>query len=314
MKVNKNHIVFFFFLLFAGQVTAQQEPQTTQSLMNYSAYNPAYYGMSNGINIVGLARQQYVGFKDIEGENINPESFFLSADMPLEFLHGGLGLMIMKDKLGFMNNINLRLGYAYHTTIGYGNFSVGMNVGFNNTILDFSKLKPIDETDPVLEQRSGEEQDMMFNLSLGAYYSIENEYFVGISSVQLLEIESKNTRYIPRRHYFLTGGYYFNLNQEYQIMPSVMMQYDANALQVHLNSSVIYKEKYWGTIGYRLQDAITLSVGLYWRDFKVGYAYDIGTSKLAGAGSSGSHELVVNYLFKFGMDKNNKHYRTTRFL
>ncbi len=312
MKMNKRYIVFFFFLLFIGQLKAQEE--TTQSLMNYGAYNPAYYGMNDGINIIGLARQQYVGFKDLEGVAVNPESFFLSADMPLEALHGGLGFMIMKDKIGFTNNIALRLGYAYHTMVGYGDLSIGTNLGFQNMTLDFAKLKPIDETDPVLEERSGEEQDMIFNMSLGVYYDVKDEYFVGLSTTQLLEIEGENTRYIPRRHYYLMGGYYFNLNQNYQVMPSIMMRYNGYAFQVHAKGSFIYKEKYWGAIGYRLQDAITLSIGLYWRDFKVGYAYDIGTSKLAGAGSSGSHELMLNYLFKFGMEKNNNHYRTTRFL
>lgn len=303
-----------FLLLLTYVAHSQQEAQVTQNMFNYTSVNPGYYGLRNGICATGLIRQQYVGLKDMEGEAINPESLFLTVDAPVKVLHGGLGGAIYQDQLGVTQTVGIELGYSYHTTIGYGDLGIGFNGGFFNKTIDFSRFNPIDESDPILENRDGEEQDMLINFSLGGFYQVEGSYYLGIASTNLAQTQASNSRYVQRRHYFLMGGYHYQLTPEYEVIPSLMVQYDGATTQFHLSSVVQFKEKYWVGMGYRMQDAVTVTAGLFWKDFKFGYAYDLNTSRLAGAGSSGSHELMIGYCFKLELEKDNNRYRNTRFL
>lgn len=292
----------------------QQEAQVTQNMFNYMSVNPGYAGMRNGICATGIVRQQWVGLKDMEGNNINPETFFLSVDSPVEFLHGGLGATIHQDELGYTSNVGIELDYSYHTRLWYGDLGIGFNIGFLNQVVDFGSLNPIDGTDPVLEERQGEEQDMVINFSLGAYYKVEGDYYVGVATTRMLQNQAPTTRYYPRRHYYVMGGYHYQLTPEYEVTPSIMVTFDGATTQFDLGSVVQYKDKYWGGVNYRAQDAVSLIAGLYWKDFKFGYSYDLTTSRLAGAGSGGTHELMLGYCFKLELEKDNNKYRNTRFL
>ncbi len=310
----RSGVITIFLIFVTHMAHSQQEAQVTQNMFNYTSVNPGYYGMREGICATGLVRQQYVGLETMEGESINPETFFLSVDAPVDVLRGALGGSIYQDELGFTNTVGVELGYAYHTTLGYGDLGVGLNMGFFNKTIDFSKFNPVDETDPVLDNRDGEEQDMMLNFSLGAFYQVENNFYLGIAATQMAETQAANTRYVQRRHYYFMGGYHYQLSPEYEIVPSVMIHFDGTTTQFHLNSVIQYQEKYWAGLGYRAQDAVTVTAGLYWKDFKFGYSYDLNTSKLAGAGSSGAHELMLGYCFKLELEKDNNKYRNTRFL
>ena len=310
----RSGVLTFFLIVLAYMAHSQQEAQVTQSMFNYTSVNPGYYGMREGICVTGLVRQQYVGLKTMEGDAVNPETFFLSVDAPVSVLRGALGGTIYQDQIGFTSNVGVELGYAYHTTLGYGDLGVGLNMGFFNETIDFSKFVMIDETDPVLENRQGEEQDMMINFSLGAFYQVENNYYLGVATTQMAETQAANTKYTQRRHYFLMGGYHYQLTADYEVVPSLMIQYDGATTQFHLSSVVQFKEKYWAGLGYRMQDAVTVTAGLYWKDFKFGYSYDLNTSRLAGAGSSGAYELMLGCCFKLELEKDNNKYRNTRFL
>lgn len=313
MNIRFGFLTMVFFIL-AYVAYGQQEAQVTQNMFNYTAVNPGYYGMRNGISVTGLARQQYVGLQDFEGEAVNPESFFLSIDAPLKVLHGGVGATIYNDNAGYMTNVGIELGYSYHATLGYGDLGIGFNIGFFNETIDFSSFNPIDESDPILNERTGEETDMLINFSFGGFYQVEEEYYLGVATTTIAESEASNTRYIQRRHYYLMGGYHYQITPEYDLIPNFMVTYDGASTQYYVNSTVEIKDRYWAGLGYRFEDGITANVGLLWKDFKFGYAYDITTSRLAGAGSGGSHEIVINYLFKLEIEKDNNKYRTTRYL
>ena len=130
-------IVFIFTLLGAR---AQQEPQFTQYMFVPMAYNPAVAGTSGNISATALLREQWVGFKDMEGTRVSPRTFFLSVDAPLRILHGGIGAVIINDKLGYEQNIGFRLSYAYIMDFRSGELSFGPQIGLLDKSIDFSKL------------------------------------------------------------------------------------------------------------------------------------------------------------------------------
>ena len=88
-------------LTTAFGVKAQQAPIFTNYSNSYAYANPGFAGMSEGINLLGLYRQQWAGFVDNDGNEVAPQTFLLTGDMPFRKLHGGLEFSVMSDKLGF---------------------------------------------------------------------------------------------------------------------------------------------------------------------------------------------------------------------
>jgi hypothetical protein len=76
---------------------------------------------------------------------------------------------------------------------------------------------------------------------------------------------------------------------------------------------VLYNKKFYGGLGYRFQDAVSVLAGVYVKGIHIGVAYDINTSALSKY-NNGNLEIILNYCFKIDTDKYRKSYRNTRFL
>ena len=314
---SKLRMVFSMVLFCAWTVgSAQQTPVLSQYMFNNMFYNPAYAGNGGGICVNGLFREQWIGFKDNQGNKMAPESMFLTVDAPIRKLHGGVGGSVMLDKIGYFENISVNLGYAFRADLGAGTFAAGAQLQLDNIKLDFSKFKDhvIDENDPVLAEEA-DQSDLLADFALGLYYEVQDKYYIGISAAQIAQTKGKNTYYQHRRTYTLTGGYNFILPNYplWEIKPTAIIQYDQGAFQWNLSGILTYKKKFWGGLGYRFQDAAIILAGLNIKNFRVGMSYDISTSALTNY-NSGSVEVMIGYCFKMELEKYRKRYRNTRFL
>jgi len=323
------HIIMAITLSLTGiGLFAQQEPQFTQNMFNNMTINPGFAGMGGGICATGIVRQQWASFKDADGNKVGPETFLLSIHSPVKLLRGGIGAVIMQDKLGFEKNINVKVGYSYHTELGFGTLGIGAMIGFNNKYIDFSKLEPA-EPDPLLEKLSGEESEMLIDASLGLFYQVPNQFYIGISANQLLESKGKelasstdstggtHVLYMKLdRTFYINGGYEFVFprNPAFILEPSLLIKTNFSVVQYDISALLKYNEKFWGGLNYRVQDAVGVIVGVAFKNFKIGYSYDITTSKLGLSRTGGSHEIMVNYCFKIQTEKARKSYKNTRFL
>jgi hypothetical protein len=248
---------------------AQQMPQFTQNMFTNMAVNPGYAGISGAMCVTGLVRQQWVGFKDSEGNKVAPETFLISFDTPIRMLHGGVGVSVIQDKIGFQKNVGLNVGYSYHRDLGRGLF-----------------------------------------------YKVPNAYYIGISSYNLAQSKWKfenDFNYSLKRTFYFTAGYEFTLpnNPSFQIDPSIFIKTDGSSTQYDINALVKYNNKFWGGVTYRVQDAVAVLLGMQYKSFRIGYAYDI---PLSAIGMNGSHEVLLGYCFKIEAEKARKRYKNTRFL
>ncbi len=336
------HVVFILLIITGFTVSAQQEPQITHFMFNQMSFNPGYAGVREAICINVLARQQWVGFTDVDKDgksvNVSPQTNIFTIDAPIDKLfkrnfNSGIGLMIMTDKLGFEENLQLRLNYAYKFNIGPGRMSAGISTGFLNKIIDFSQFRPYDAiesggptNDPLLKS-SGKVGDMLMDIAFGMYYNVPDKFYVGLSASQLLE--SKFTEVLPdtspyklRRHYYLTGGYFMELlGTNWSLNPNLLVKSDLGSFQVDANVIGVYNSQVWGGISYRVFDAVALMVGAFpftakgLDALRLGYSYDITTSKLGRSGrSSGSHEIYANYCFKIIIVRIPTGYSNVRYL
>ena len=90
LKTKTTHIALLFILVAIATtgLKAQQAPIFTNYSNSYSFVNAGYAGLSEGVNVLGLYRQQWAGFKDNDGNEIAPTTFLLTGDMPFRALHG----------------------------------------------------------------------------------------------------------------------------------------------------------------------------------------------------------------------------------
>ena len=306
------------FILPSSIVLGQQAPVFTHYRDAQMFTNPAYAGMREGICVNGLMRQQWAGFKDYEtGENAAPEDYLITLDSPIKFLHGGLGGAIIQDKATYnWNDISLLLSYSFHTELSIGTLGIGIGGVLKNRSIDGSKYRAVDDDPVILASAQG---DMRFDANLGVFFRSNNNYYLGISFTNL--IQSKFVKLDPsgegiistdRTLYFI-GGYNYILprNPRFEIEPSIMIQSDFISTQYNISTTVNYNSRFWGGLNYRFQESVGVLVGLSFKDFRLGYAYDVNTKRL---GVPGSHEISLNYCFKIKTDRSKTSYKNTRYL
>ncbi len=302
---------------FSLGIQAQQDPQFTHNMFNNEFVNPGSYGLSDGITVTSIFRDQWLGFKDGNNVKVSPQTLLVNVDSPLRFLHGGVGFGIAQDKEAYTTNMIVKLGYAYHINIGNAKLGIGFNGNFNNKKIDSKNFNPVDDGDPVLTglPTAGV---MISDMSFGAFLQKPHSYFA-FSSTQIFQTSKTPgtadgmTYFKNRRHYYLTGGQDIILPayQGYVFTPSVYLKSDGSTVQADLNVMAKYNNKIWGGLTYRINDAFALLVGMAYKDLEIGYSYDIPTSRVA---ATGSHEIMARYRFKLEREKTRTGYHNTRYL
>jgi type IX secretion system PorP/SprF family membrane protein len=311
------NLLILFCLMSGPMLFGQQEAQFSQNMFNQLSYNPAYAGVRKAICATGLYRQQWTGFEDPDGNDVAPRTYLVSLDLPVRFLHGGLGAVIYNDEIGFERNIGAKLAYAYRINIGSGNLAFGAQVGFLDKSVDFAKFKLLDTGDPVFTGK-GEESVFLTDYSGGVYYQIPDKFYAGLSASSLSQASASigSTEIMNSTHYYLLSGYSIPVNGAAGLVinPSVLVKTDLISAQYDINTLMIFNDKFWGGVSYRVQDAVAIILGMQLKDFKLGYSYDVTTSELGRAGSNGSHELMLGYCFKIELEKVRGKYKNARYL
>lgn len=298
---------------------AQQAPIFTNYTNSYAYINPGFAGLSEGVNLLGLYRQQWAGFTSTDGDEIAPVTFLLTGDMPIKALGGGISFSVMTDKLGFEDNTNVGLGYSYHFDLGGSTLGLGASVSLLNRTVDFGKLITTTGNDPLISGL-GEESKMLFDVSLGLFWQIPESLYIGVSAINLLETTSKtlgNTEtaasFTTDRTFYVVAGYPFMVETlpSFKFIPSVGVMSDIASTQLNAGIKVLYNDVFSLGVNYRPQESVGLTVGVAIKDFVIGYAYDINTM---GYHVPGSHEIALSYCFKLDTDRTPRDYRSVRYL
>ncbi|MBA4239366.1 MAG: hypothetical protein C0448_01480 [Sphingobacteriaceae bacterium] len=304
---------------------AQQDPQFTQFMHNKLIYNPGYAGTSEAICANVLYRQQWVNFPGA------PKTGLLSFDMPIGQLPLAIGLNVMSDQIGFDKSLFARLALSYNRHIGAGVLGVGIDGGilqkqFNGTWITPDGTGAYDPSIPAYTSGTGTNvatnsglNKLSYDFGFGVFYSIANKMYVGISSTHLAAQDIKadaQVKYALARHYYIVGGYTFDLTQEHAIQPNVKVKSDAASTQLDVNLTYIWNKTLSVGVSYRMQDAIAPMIGYRFlkdKSLRAGYSYDLTTSKIKGY-SSGTHEISLGYCFNVKKTPKVTSYQNARFL
>ena len=332
MSMRTAFVVFAVFAMVnAG---AQQRSHYTQYILNNYILNPALTGIENYTDVKVSLRDQWVGLEgaprttyltihgpigkkdykttatyfNVPGENPRGNAYWenYTASEP----HHGVGLTVVNDKTGNFNRFSAALSYAYHLGLSprtnlAGGFSAGITtVGLN---ADGKAFFGPDPSDPAVGGAvAGELRKIKPDLSVGLWlYSAD--YFVGLSAQQVIPQKlafvddatfETTGKMIP--HIFLTAGYRFLLNEDINMVPSLMVKYVSGAFksgyQGELNVKFQYRDLLWAGGSIRQFDGFAAMAGLnVGNTFNVGYAYDFTRTDLRTT-SRGTHEFLIGFL------------------
>lgn len=315
--MRKIYLAMFTCLAFTG--LAQQDLQFTQYQFNRLYYNPGVAGSGGAICVNGVHRSQWVGF---EGA---PTSQNINANVPLNFLHGGVSLKIANDQIGFFQNINAGLGYAFQYQLGPGTIGAGFSANVYTQSVTNPEWQYPDGAagiqDPIIPHMGG--TGATFDLDFGLYYEAP-KFWAGISSSRLLEAATPYTTslnslttFYNRRHYYVMGGYNWQIPAtNLELRPSLLLKTDFAASPVmDVNVTAVHNNKLWGGVSYRLTEIVAVNIGYQFTEsLKAGYSYDIPITAISQQGG-GSHEIFLSYCFKIEIPpKVPGSYKNVRFL
>jgi type IX secretion system PorP/SprF family membrane protein len=304
--MKKQLLVWSFFVVITGTCFAQQNLQFSLYTLNLNTINPASTGINEMIHISGVHRQQWLNVKRA------PQTTYMNVELPftIENSKHGAGIGFINNSIGLFSNQSISLKYAYHKTIvDKTSLSGGLNIDFNSigfnvkdaTTGNSDYHSPSDPSIPTGSDIS----DLKTDIGIGALIKSE-AYLLGIALQNILSpsYQLSNTEYNTPMNLNLLGIYNIKtINSLYLIQPSVLAKTDFTRWQVELGSTVQYKEKYWGGLGYRFQDALIFQLGMQLSNgLTIGYAFDLPVSSMINS-SIGSHELSLSYSFKIEFSK-----------
>lgn len=304
MKITiTKYLIFAGIILFSIKGMAQQDPMFTQYMYNMSVINPGYATDDPGmLNLGGIYRSQW---QDVEGA---PSTFSFFAHTPVSE-RVELGLTVVHDEIGnIVKENNITADFAYVLPAGESSkISFGIKGGLTTFDASLSGLSVVDPGDPALQDVN----EVFPVFGVGAFWFGDN-YYLGASAPNLF-----TSKYIENEqglqalgkeeiHYYLTGGYVFDISQDVRLKPAFMARAVQGApLAVDVTANVLLYDRLEAGIGYRFNETITGLVNFkITPTLRVGYAYDHFTSDFLGYNVGGTHEVMLLWdIDLFGLTK-----------
>ena len=287
-------------------VTAQQDPQYTQYMLNTIVVNPAFAGSGNVLSVSALHRSQWIG---LDGA---PVTQTLSIQSPLSERFGG-GLSIVNDNIGdgTVQETYFDLAFSYTIpTSQDASLAFGLNVGGDFLNIDFTNLTNfgVEANLPNIDNKFSP------NVGVGIYY-YQERFYAGLSVPNLLETEhfdnsSSGTSFLAkdRMNYYLISGYLFDLNSNLVLQPGFLLKaVSGGPVQLDLTANLTIDDKFSLGAAYRLESAVSALVGVKFADkFLLGLAYDFETTALGSTQfNNGSFEVFLRYDFINRLNRRN---------
>lgn len=270
----------------------QQAPLYSQYMFNMLYVNPAYAGARAVNSVNALYRNQWVGLKG------SPKTTCISFDKREEDSSVGYGVQLYNDQLGVENSTGLQGFYSYRLSLKRSTLAFGLSAGLLNYKANYDQTNPVQTGDPALTNVNS----ILPTAGFGVLYSMDR-WYAGFSIPALLKTrtyykDSISDKIFANNHYFLTGGYIFDVSDELKVKPSVLFKKVAGSpVQMDLNINAWLQNIVGLGLSYRTGDAVVgMAEVMVTPKITIGYAYDFTISSL-NQYNQGTHELMLRYEF-----------------
>jgi type IX secretion system PorP/SprF family membrane protein len=288
-------------LLMVSHSEAQQDPHYTQYMYNMNVMNPAYAGSKENLAVGLLYRMQWV---DIEGA---PNTGTLSVHSPVGN-NVGLGLSAISDRIGPVEENNIYADFSYTLNLGGEHrLAFGLKAGatFHKVGLFSDVYENVpDANDPAFSENI---DNTYLNIGAGFFYYTQN-YYLALSVPNMLKAKHLDVSQTGQdlefggetQHYFLTGGYVFQLSENTKFKPSFMLKSAFGApSSLDVSANALFFEKFEIGATYRLEDSFGGMINYaITPNIRLGYAYDHIVSDLK-VSTPASHEFMLLFDLNF---------------
>ena len=312
--MKKYIIIVAIWILFANQLTAQQDAHYSLNMFNGLFINPAYSGSREVIDVMAIYRHQWAG---VQGA---PRTGNGSIHAPMKKDQYALGLTIQGDRLGLTNSLGFNGSFAYRIKIKKSKLAIGISAGVTNYIQNNSnansELSQVGISDAIFQI---DRNRWIPNIGFGTYLYGE-KYQVGFSIPHLLPVSfSKNidvstAKSLARQynHYVLTAAYLTGKpDNNIRIRPSLLMKYvtglNKGIPDFDLGLAAFIVERFMIGVNYRLGTAANSKYGStgvailgqvkITPQLKVGYAFEHTFTGLNRNTLLASHDIMIGYEF-----------------
>jgi len=305
-----------------GQSFGQNGNFSSLPMFNQMYYNPGYAGDGHDIEARVLVREQWMQFPGA------PRTQTFNIDAPFQLFNQshGVGMSIVNDILGNFSNTELNISYAYRKSLIEG--ELGMGLGLNMISHSFKSEWRVSDggdgsSDGVIPTNASQ-RPLLFDANIGVYYKTDNLY-LSISGKNLFDTKVKYIKagnstniekqtLIGKQIYFSTGYDYQLSNPMFSIKPGVFIATDFSSTQLSVSGILTYNKRFFGGVSYKYIDAVTFLAGISLPSgIHAAVSYDITTSRIIKF-STGSFEFMAGYSFNLDMNKDNRKYKSVRFL
>ncbi|MDN3492542.1 PorP/SprF family type IX secretion system membrane protein [Winogradskyella bathintestinalis] len=288
-------LIALVFVLISAFSYAQQDPQYTHYMFNTLSVNPAYAGQRETLSIVGLHRSQWVG---VDGA---PQTQSLGIHTPLRNERIGLGLNVVNDALGPVSETFVDANFSYTIPLNANDLklSFGAKGGFHMLDSDWSKGR-YKNSDP---NNFGDNINLTSPMIGAGLYMHTRKWYVGLAVPNFIETEHyddyKESVAIERMHFYLIGGYVFNISETTELKPAFLVKGVSGApLIADVSANLWIQKKLTLGLAWRWDDSVSALAGLQITPgMFFGYSYDLTTTGLSNY-NSGTHELTLRFEVK----------------
>jgi type IX secretion system PorP/SprF family membrane protein len=272
----------------------------TNYMQNMLAVNPAYAGSRNALSLTALHRSQWVRFAAA------PSTQTINVHSPITAKHIGLGLSLMNDRLGVVNNTSAFVSFAYKIQINkVAKLALGLSGGVNLIQANLSSLALDQQNDPAFQANL--KNKALGNFGFGMYYT-QQQFYIGLSVPNLVQNNYEQNGIsngsalsgVERRHYFLSAGAWIGLGNNWVFKPSTLVKLtEAAPVQLDVTAAFMLSEQFNMGLMFRTGDAFGALIGMQIKpQLYVGYAYDWSFGNRTFTYNAGSHEVVLRYDFQ----------------
>lgn len=284
-------------LLIATQMHGQQDPQYTQYMYNMNIMNPAYAGSKENLSFGLLYRTQWSG---IDGA---PKTATFFGHLPVGE-KTGLGLSIISDEHGPVKETNAYADFSYTLKLGGEHrLAFGLKAGATFHDIGLAGIDVVDPSDPFFAQNINSTTP---NIGAGFFYYTDDYYLAGSvpNMLNSVHLDARGNKIgSEATHYFLTGGYVFELSPNAKLKPSFLVKSSFDApTSFDVNANMLLYDKFEIGASYRLDDSFSGLINFaITPTVRIGYAYDSITSDIKRYAPA-SHEFML--LFDLNFPKN----------
>jgi len=305
-------LVILALISFIPYIEAQ-DPGFSQFYANPLYLNPALTGATVCPRAIGNFRDQW---PSIGGAFV---TYSASYDQYVDFMHGGIGLLVSSDRAGkgTLNTTSISLLYAYKFNITSHLYaSTAIRAGYFQRHLALDKLTYEDEIDPqngftlpTSEKLPDHPTYGAPDFSAGVMMGYDELIYGGIAVDHLSQPTYgfyANSGAKMNMKFTVHAGTLINLKgqgfgdeREFSISPNILYQQQAQFHQLNLGVYLTvdpFVGGLWFRHNFENADAVIPMLGIHYKNLRVGYSYDFTVSKLKSV-SGGAHEVSASWQF-----------------